>query len=835
MDYAATPAPPRRILGRMLPWAMALGLFAAGGFGVYRFAAPGAAALAADAAAYEVAPRAAAGHAALTDKHEIQQLFSATLPTDAATAASDQPVALGRPADRYTARLGAAVDASTGSLAEGQTAPAPAETAPRPSVAPLREGPGTDAAMMGANPLVEHVASPTPAAAAPPEVEVARGQEPTPENPLRTGVAAGSPAARAAFAEPAPTAQPAASSEPAAAAALEGADATAATGNGGNPFARYSRGAPPAAVSSNRDAAPTAASMFSADQAAPVAQSAAGAEPIAADLEPAPVEPVPQADAAPARFAPLSAKPLRPQAATAPPDSTAVNAAEPPAPATSSALLSESPAGAGQSVDAAPLGPPDAAALPGAAAIEGAGRPGDHSLEGPQAPTLVIQKLTPAEVQVGKKCTFAVKVQNTGRLAAQSVQIHDEVPLGAQLVGSAPKANVDGARLTWDLGTLAAGEERIVEMELMPVAEGELGSVATVTFAAQASAKVRCTRPELELRLSAGPRVMIGQQHVVEIEIANPGSGDASGVMLLENVPAGVTHEAGPALEFEVGTLKAGESRRLDLVLTAAEAGRINNVMTARADAGLEVQAGCEFEVVAPKLAVSVEGPSRRYLERPATYTVNIENPGTAAAKEVQLVTQLPPGLKFVSANNLGEYDAATHSVHWSLAELPANERGTVELTALPVAAGEHTLQIASRAEQGLEERTETRLLVEGIVALSFDIDAADGAVEVGGDTAFDVTVVNHGSKPAANVQVVAAIPQGLRAIGGQGATRHVVEGDRVVFAPVAQLPPKGEAKFRIQLQGLAAGDQRTRIMVTADEVQQPITKEESTRVYADQ
>ena len=61
------------------------------------------------------------------------------------------------------------------------------------------------------------------------------------------------------------------------------------------------------------------------------------------------------------------------------------------------------------------------------------------------------------------------------------------------------------------------------------------------------------------------------------------------------------------------------------------------------------------------------------------------------------------------------------------------------------------------------------------------------------------------------------------------------VEGDRVVFAPLPQLAPKAEAKFRVRVTGLQPGDQRTKVMVTADEVQQPIVKEQSTWVYADQ
>jgi hypothetical protein len=65
--------------------------------------------------------------------------------------------------------------------------------------------------------------------------------------------------------------------------------------------------------------------------------------------------------------------------------------------------------------------------------------------------------------------------------------------------------------------------------------------------------------------------------------------------------------------------------------------------------------------------------------------------------------------------------------------------------------------------------------------------------------------------------------------------SRHSIQAERVVFAPLPQLAPKADAMFRIHTQGLRAGDQRVRVQLTSDEVQQPITKEVSTRVYADQ
>jgi uncharacterized repeat protein (TIGR01451 family) len=833
MEFTTTPAAPRRLIRRLIPWTMSLGLFAGGGYGVYTYAVPTAAdpmAVATPSADPFAMPKSAAAN------DQIKQLFASspsaaragTSPSaSTASASMVQPSAYSRyasapsmppvnmasappqlPPAREPQRDAVATPRSADSLAPQQN---PFATLPSSSA-----GDRYQAASLGQSerdqPPVADAASAamvTPAAAestvsvaaastaeasssaVSDPADVARGQEPVSVNPLRAGVKAAAPTEVAGQGNPFGSS----SSEPAPVkvGALGPADASSA---------------PPTAESPSRYLGSSAAAQAfgsSTPATAPEAEDYADAKPMPVGPAASATSPFPPASIA------ASASPAARQQAP-----TFVAEVQPPA---------HMPVA---SANASPVTEADPVAV-------GAGRPGERILEGVQNSAISIQKLAPPEIQVGRKCTMQIRIKNNSQQSAHNVEVRDEVPFGTQLIGTAPKAAVAGSQVTWDLATLSPGDERIVEMELLPTEEGELGSVATVSFAAQASTKVRCTRPQLALRLSSGPRVMIGQQQLVEIEIANPGTGDATGVMLLETVPQGVSHEAGPALEFEVGTLHAGESKRLDLVLTAEQAGRVTNSMTARADANLEVEAACEFEVIAPDLKVSVEGPKQRYLERPATYTVSVDNPGTASAKEVQLITHLPKGLQYVSANNMGEYDAATHSIHWSLAELPANEQGKVELVALPVEPGEHTLKVTSRAEQGLEDQTEASVHVEGLVVLSFEVKSVDGAIPVGSETSYEVAVVNEGSKPAANVQVVAAMPQGLRAMSGQGATRAVIEGDKLVFAPLAQLAPKAEAKFRVQVQGLRAGDLRAKIMVTADEVPQPITKEQSTHVYADQ
>ena len=481
------------------------------------------------------------------------------------------------------------------------------------------------------------------------------------------------------------------------------------------------------------------------------------------------------------------------------------------------------------------LHPLDSARNNAGATMEGTGRPGEKALEGPQKPALLIQKFAPGEIQVGKPAKFVIQIRNVGTQAADNVVLRDEVPQGTRLVSTTPSATANGNQLVWQLGKLSAGEERKLEMQLMPLAEGEVGSVATVSYSAQASVKTRCTMPQLAIRMTAPDKVMIGQEQRVKIELRNPGSGDATGVMLFENVPENVKHAAGPALEFEIGTLRAGETRELELSLSAEKAGKVINVLTARADGNLQVQQQVEFEVIAPALAVMVAGPERRYLERPATYEVSVENPGTAPALDVQIVTKLPKGMRFVRANNMGEYDAASHAVYWSLTELPEGESGTVELVTMPVETGTQTIEVESRAGQGLSDQAKRQILVEGLAAIMFEVRDLEDPIEVGRETGYEIRVVNQGTKAASNVQVAVALPPGMKLVSAEGETAHATQGANIIFEPLPKLAPKADTVYQLRVQGIQAGDQRVMVQVNTDDLGPPIRREESTRVFGDE
>ena len=215
-------------------------------------------------------------------------------------------------------------------------------------------------------------------------------------------------------------------------------------------------------------------------------------------------------------------------------------------------------------------------------------------------------------------------------------------------------------------------------------------------------------------------------------------------------------HPAGSELEYDIGVLKPGESKKLDLELVAAAAGPVTNLLTVRADGNLRTEDRLQLEVVAPKLDIALEGPKKRYLEREATYQLSVSNPGTAAAQGVELAAYLPPGMKFVSANNQGHYDEASRAVYWRLEQLPTQETGTVELVALPVEAGQQSIKLRGTAQRVQPVEKEQPVIVEGIAAVLFQVADSVDPIEVGGETTYEVHVVNQGSKAASNVRLTA-------------------------------------------------------------------------------
>jgi len=457
-------------------------------------------------------------------------------------------------------------------------------------------------------------------------------------------------------------------------------------------------------------------------------------------------------------------------------------------------------------------------------------------MDGAQNPSLQIQKRAPEEVQVGQPATFALLVRNVGNATAYEVSVTDSVPRGTRLLKTSPNAeNRPDGTLVWSLGEMKAGSEQVLTVELIPETEGEIGSVASVNFAAQASVRTISTQPKLTIKQVADNTVLMGKSMRIQVTVTNEGTGVARGVSLEEDVPAGLKHPLGATLGVPLGDLVPGQSRATELELTATAPGKVRNSMRAVAANTAGSDSAVDIQIVAPQLKVSTSGPSMRYLERQATYQISATNQGTSTAFNVEIIANLPRGLQYNSSGNHGEYHSGHHAVTWGLDELAVGATATTDVTLLPVEEGEFAIRLQAQAVGVQSEAFEKKVRIEGQSELAFSIDDDNDPIEVDGQTTYAVTLTNNGTRVDEDVQVMIELPKGAKAIQVNGPVGFKETTQGLLFDPISQMRAKDRQIFRFSVQLSQAGVQVVRAHVKSKLRPIAVVNEESTEVYRDQ
>ncbi len=463
----------------------------------------------------------------------------------------------------------------------------------------------------------------------------------------------------------------------------------------------------------------------------------------------------------------------------------------------------------------------------------GTGVPGDKKLEGAQTTQVVVEKIAPKEIQVDREAKFAVKVKNVGSAPVRKLVLRDVLPTGARFVAADVASVVPNARgeFAWPPFDLAPCAEKTFEYRIIPTQEGEIGSVATLSFAAEASCRVRCVRPALEVEVVAPQEATLGSNIDLNVVVANVGTGAATNVALLETIPDGLRHPSGAVLDHALGTLAPGEKKRVPLTLQCVAPGATVNNLVVTADGDLRKEIQTEILVRAPKLELSIDGAETPYLERQTTYRLKAANVGDAAAKDVKLVAEIPLGTTFVSANNLGVYKAETRSVYWDLAELPAGAAGEIELTLTPTKIGAARLTFGGTGPLGLTAQVVKDVEIDGLPALSYAVKTSPNPVEIGKEIVYEIQLANRGTKASTNATLQIAAPEALKIVSVEGPTQYSQQNGAFVFDAIREIPAKSAVTYKVKAVCEAVGDCRVRFQLSSDDLE-PLVKEENVRVY---
>ena len=453
-----------------------------------------------------------------------------------------------------------------------------------------------------------------------------------------------------------------------------------------------------------------------------------------------------------------------------------------------------------------------------------------------QEPAVSLEWVGPASIRLGQPAPYQIVARNVGSAPVYEVVVRCPVPEGVSASVSNPAPLTKTSILAWELGTLQPGQERHIDMQLVPLAKTTLDLQATVSFAGVAALRVQVREPKVALRVLAPTQVLAGDSATVTMTVSNPGDGPAEHVKVHIGLPDGLEHPRGRQIEVDLGALAPQEQRTLQLVCSARAPGvqRLDAAVTA--DGGLKNAAVAPVEVVLPRIDLAAAGPHLRYLERKAVYVFKATNPGSAPASNVTIQAAVPHGMKFRAASGGGQYDPTAAAVSWFVGDLPPGQSREVSLEVVPVNTGDQHIHAVAMAARGLKTETDVLTRVEGLSALLMELADADDPVEVGTDTSYEVRVTNTGSKMETNLQLTCTVPERMELRGARCAAgcRYRVDGRDVIFEPLPRLAPKADVVYRIFVRGTAPGDLRFRARIRADGLSEPVLREESTKVYGD-
>src|SRR5262249_15324281 len=117
---------------------------------------------------------------------------------------------------------------------------------------------------------------------------------------------------------------------------------------------------------------------------------------------------------------------------------------------------------------------------------------------------------------------------------------------------------------------------------------------------------------------------------------------------------------------------------------------------------------------------------------------------------------------------------------------------------------------------------------VEGFAALGVEVTGVDGPVDLGEKFTLHVNAKNKGTVPATNLAVTVEIPDQMEIVSARGPGKTVQERGHVKFGPVDPLEGRTSAACEIVLAARKRGDSRVRVTVQADQLDKPLSREES-------
>jgi uncharacterized repeat protein (TIGR01451 family) len=406
-----------------------------------------------------------------------------------------------------------------------------------------------------------------------------------------------------------------------------------------------------------------------------------------------------------------------------------------------------------------------------------------------------IGKSGPASVLATSNVVYTISVTNFGPSSASSVVVTDSLPAGVTFVSASGGGANNSGTVTWTLGNLINGQVSNVTVTVTAPASGSLTNLATVStptgdpnLTNNTSVPVITTiTPVADVGIGkSGPASVLATSNVVyTISVTNFGPSSASGVVVTDSLPAGVTFVSASGggannsgiVNWTLGTLANGAVSNLTLTIKAPASGSLTNlatVSTPTGDPNLTNNTSVPvITTVTPVADVGIgkSGPASVLATSNVVYTISVTNFGPSSASGVVVTDSLPAGVTFVSASGGGANNSGI--VNWTLGTLANGAVSNLTLTIKAPASGSLT-NLATVSTPTGDPNLTNNTSVPVITTITPVADVGIGKsgpafISATSNVVYTISVTNFGPSSASGVVVTDSLPAGVTFVSASG------------------------------------------------------------------
>jgi hypothetical protein len=450
-----------------------------------------------------------------------------------------------------------------------------------------------------------------------------------------------------------------------------------------------------------------------------------------------------------------------------------------------------------------------------------------------QGPAMRVETEGPKTIAVGKPANYRVRLVNQSDDDAGNVVVYVTVPSGVDLssadarLGDAQiQQDSDGnPRVAWKMERVAGRSQHELAVTLQPRDNRPIELRVDWAFRpASLTAQIEVQQPQLAVNIQGPTDVQYGEAKVFKIQLSNPGNGPA------ENVVVNLNATGAAEQPSTIGTIAAGETREMEIELTARQAGIMKIDAVAQGDGGLQASSALEVMVRRAELAIDVRAPEMVFAGTDTSYTIHVTNRGDATAKGVILSLNLPQGIK--DGVGIDQKPMTSAQPRWRLGDLTPGTERVFTLQCQLTSGGQNRLTANANGEGDVKASGVVTTMVEAIADLKLYVNDPKGPVPVGQDVVYEVKVINRGSKAANDIELVAQFSDGIEPTQVTGHRSEIVPG-QVLFDTIRSLPAGGEMTLKITARAAKDGNLRFRAELTCADSDTKLVSEENTRFYA--